>query len=150
MKKYQTNQDELNGYNYKYVLELSDLLGQKDKGFSKKRLELYNNRIENDKKQYSKTNKKLSKNTPIQTIKSNVEYYSNYLNKKFKHFKYDKEYMFDSLSSDLVDFEEFVKIRTEKEKDIYDTLIKNVQDSVNKSIPDYEVNLYGSHATIFR
>ena len=41
----------------------------------------------------------------------------------------------------------FVKFRIEKEKDIYDSLIKNVQDSVDKSIPDYEVNLYGSHAT---
>jgi len=35
----------------------------------------------------------------------------------------------------------------EKEKDIYDTLIKNVQISVDKSIKNYEVNLYGSHAT---
>ena len=48
MKKYQTNQDELKGYNYKYVLELSDLLGQRDKNFSKKRLELYNLMGDND------------------------------------------------------------------------------------------------------
>ena len=45
LKKYKSNQDELKGYNYKYVLELSDLLGQRDKNFSKKRLELYKNRI---------------------------------------------------------------------------------------------------------
>ena len=61
MKKFQTNQDELKGYNYKYVLQLSDLLGQKDKDFSKKRLELYNNRIQREKKYYSKTNEKIIK-----------------------------------------------------------------------------------------
>ena len=61
MKKYQTNQDELKGYNYKYILELADLLGQKDKDFSKKRLQLYNHRIEREKKQYSKTHEKFIK-----------------------------------------------------------------------------------------
>ena len=55
MKKFQTNQDEWKGYNYKYILELSDLLGGKDKDFSKKRLELYNHRIEREKKKYSKS-----------------------------------------------------------------------------------------------
>ena len=61
MKKFQTNQDELKGYNYKYVLELSDLLGAKDKDFSKKRLELYNHRLEIEKKKYSKTHGKFIK-----------------------------------------------------------------------------------------
>ena len=170
-QKYKKEVDDLNK-KMKLIQEEKDSLSEKVKLLEKEKsnLEEKINKIEKEnsdlnenisqiKKEYSdlnqkmekmikeRENEKLSKNTPIQTIKSNVEYYSNYLNKKFKHFKYDKEYMFDSLSSDLVDFEEFVKIRTEKEKDIYDTLIKNVQDSVNKSIPDYEVNLYGSHAT---
>ena len=52
LKKYQFSQDERKGYDYKYVLELSNLLGQKDKNFSKKRLELYNNRINNKRKTY--------------------------------------------------------------------------------------------------
>ena len=94
-----------------------------------------------------KENEKLSKNLPIQTIKSNITTYSNYLNKKFVNFNYEKEYMLDCLSADLTDFEIFVKLRIEKEKDIYDTLIKNIQNSVDKSIPNYVVNLYGSHAT---
>ena len=50
LKKYQFSQDERKGYDYKYILKLTDLLGQKDKNFSKKRLELYNKRINNKKK----------------------------------------------------------------------------------------------------
>jgi non-canonical poly(A) RNA polymerase PAPD5/7 len=94
-----------------------------------------------------KENEKINKNPNIQIIKTNPSYYSQYLNKKFTHFNYEKDYMLDSLSSDLLDFENFVKMRIEKEKDIYDTLIKNVQISVDNSINNYEVNLYGSHAT---
>ena len=94
-----------------------------------------------------KENERLNKNISTIDIKNNPLHYSNYLNKKFTNFNYEKEYMLDGLSCDLIDFEAFVKLRTEKEKDIYDTLVKNVQISVDKSIPDYSVNLYGSHAT---
>ena len=94
-----------------------------------------------------KENQKININTDVQTIRTNPIHYSQYLNKKFTHFNYEKDYMIDSLSIDLSDFEVFVKLRIEKEKDIYDTLIKNVQISVDKSIKNYEVNLYGSHAT---
>ena len=94
-----------------------------------------------------KENERLNKNIPKEEIKNNPLHYSNYLTKKFINFNYEKDYMLECLSSDLTDFEAFVKLRIEKEKDIYDTLIKNVQISVDKSIPDYVVNLYGSHAT---
>ena len=94
-----------------------------------------------------KENEKLNKNLPIQTIKSDPVYYFNYLNKKFGKFNYEEEYKIDCLSSDLTDFEIYVKQITEKEKVIYDTLIKNVKNSVFKTLPYYEVNLYGSHAT---
>ena len=79
-----------------------------------------------------KENERLNKNISTIDIKNNPLHYSNYLNKKFTNFNYEKEYMLDGLSCDLIDFEAFVKLRTEKEKD---------------SIPDYSVNLYGSHAT---
>ena len=94
-----------------------------------------------------KENDKLNKNSLILTIKNNPIYYSQYLNKKFINFNYEKEYILESLSTDLSDFEIFVKLRIEKEKEIYHTLIKNVQISVDNSIHNYEVNLYGSHAT---
>ena len=69
------------------------------------------------------------------------------MNKKFIHFNYEEDYKIDSLSLDLSDFENFVTMRIEKEKDIYDTLIQNVQNSIDKSIQNHKVNLYGSHAT---
>ena len=94
-----------------------------------------------------KENEKLNKNPLIQTIRNNPTYFAQYLNKKYTHFNYQQDYVFDSLSQDISDFEIFVQLRIEKEKDIYDTLIKNVQNSVDKSIQNYEVNLYGSHAT---
>ena len=133
-------------------------LEEKIKKLEKENLEL-NQNISQIKKEYSelnqktekmikeKENEKLSKNLPIQSIKSNLITYTNYLNKKFTHRKYENDYKIDCLSNDITDFEIYVKLRIEKEKDIYDTLIKNVQNSVDKSINNYEVNLYGSHAT---
>ena len=49
IKKYQSNEDERKGYDFKYILELTDLLAKKDNNFSKKRLELYNRRISSKK-----------------------------------------------------------------------------------------------------
>ena len=94
-----------------------------------------------------KENEKLNKTPLIQTIRTNQSFFSQYLYKKYTHFNYQQDYVIDCLSQDLSDFEIFVKLTIEKEKDIYDTLIKNVQNSVDKSIQNYEVNLYGSHAT---
>ena len=82
MKKYQTNQDELKGFNYKYILELSDLLGQKDKNFPKKRLELYNLRIEREKKQYSKTNEKFIKYQTAYKPKKQFNYFMDFFESK--------------------------------------------------------------------
>ena len=165
---------EINGLNSKLkkIQEERDIFEEKVKILEKEKNELeekiiklekekfdLNQNISQIKKEYSelnqktekmikeKENEKLSKNLPIQTIKSNITTYSNYLNKKFVNFNYEKEYMLDCLSADLTDFEIFVKLRIEKEKDIYDTLIKNIQNAVDKSIPNYVVNLYGSHAT---
>ena len=49
IKKYQSNKDERKGYDFKYILELTDLLAKKDDNFTKKRLELYNRRISSKK-----------------------------------------------------------------------------------------------------
>ena len=125
----------------------------------KKEKDILNQNILEIKKEYSELNQKmeimikekekekLNKNPLNQTLKENKTYYSQYLNKKFTSFNYKHDYIIDSLSQDLTDFEMYVKQRIEKEKDIYDSLIKNVQISVDKSIQNYEVNLYGSHAT---
>ena len=47
IKHYKSSRDEINGFSSKYLLQLSDLLGHKNKYFSKKRLELYDKRINN-------------------------------------------------------------------------------------------------------
>lgn len=47
LKGYQNSKDELKGYNSKYINQLTDLLYKKDKNFTKKRFELYSNRINN-------------------------------------------------------------------------------------------------------
>ena len=77
LKKYQFSQDERKGYDYKYILELTDLLGQRDKLFSKKRLELYNSRINHKKKtlihntsKMLEEENKLINNYPQQSTKS--------------------------------------------------------------------------------
>ena len=85
MKKFQTNQDEMKGYNYKYVLELSDLLGGKDKDFSKKRLQLYNHRIEKEKKQYSKTQGKFIKYQKAYKPKQQTNYFLEYFDNRKKN-----------------------------------------------------------------
>ena len=153
-------QDEKDSLEEKVLLLEKDKndLEEKIKKLEKENLEL-NQNISQIKKEYSelnqktekmikeKENEKLNKNLPIQSIKSNLTTYMNYLNKKFTHRKYENDYKIDCLSNDITDFEVYVKLRIEKEKDIYDSLIKNVQNSVDKSIHNYEVNLYGSHAT---
>ena len=170
-QKHKKEMDNLN-LKIKLIQEEKDSLNEKVKLLEKEKVDLeakvlklekektdLNENITQIKKEYSelnqktekmikeRENEKLSKNIPIQMIKSNLSYYSDYLNKKFNHFKIEKEHILDSLSSDITDFEFYVKLRIEKENDIYETLIKNVQNSVDKSIPNYEVNLYGSHAT---
>ena len=47
IRRYHTNQDEIKGFNSKYLIQLTDLLGKKDKNFPKKRMQLYNKRINN-------------------------------------------------------------------------------------------------------
>jgi len=62
IKNYKSDKNELKGFDYKYILELSDLLSKKDNNFYKKRLELYRNRVKGNKKHnYYNINKNLLK-----------------------------------------------------------------------------------------
>ena len=80
----------------------------------------------------------------------------NYLNKKFINYNYnfehiqDKEknnYIINCLSKDISEFESFVTMQIKSSSNIFQDLLKNVEKSVNECIPDYQVHLYGSHAT---
>ena len=90
LKKYQFSQDERKGYDYKYVLELTNLLGQKDKDFSKKRLELYNNRINNKRKTYinNTENNILKKYKTPNIIRKNTNFKTEIHNPNCKNNKY--------------------------------------------------------------
>ena len=75
-----------------------------------------------------------------------------YLNKKFinYHLDFNQEkniYVINCLAKDLLEFELYVTEHIKKSAHIHDELIKNVQNAVNECSQDYEVHLYGSHAT---
>ena len=68
IRKYQSNKDEIKGYSSRYLLQLSDLLGQKDKNFIKKRFELYNKRING-----KKGNKNVDKEKTLSNVNSKLD-----------------------------------------------------------------------------
>ena len=129
-------------------------LDEKITKLENEKLELKKN-ITKMQKEYDDLNQKYEKilkekeNLNIQNhdIRNNPSLYSNFLNKKFNKFNYEKEFVLEQLKFDLIDFQTYVTNRIEKEQNIYDTLLKNVQILVDKTIPNYVVNLYGSHAT---
>ena len=72
---------------------------------------------------------------------------TNYLNKKFIKFEYKSKYLINSLAKDLLDYQIFVSMIIEKNQQIFDILIENLKQATKETLPDYEVHLYGSHAT---
>jgi DNA polymerase sigma len=69
------------------------------------------------------------------------------IEKKFSTNKYDDKYIMKCLQKDILDFQEYTKEQIYKNKNILEDLIKFIEQSVYEIIPDYEVKLYGSHAT---
>jgi DNA polymerase sigma len=61
--------------------------------------------------------------------------------------KYDEKYIIKCLQKDILDFQEYTKEQIKKSKATQEELIRLIQESVNDCMPDYEVRLYGSHAT---
>jgi non-canonical poly(A) RNA polymerase PAPD5/7 len=51
------------------------------------------------------------------------------------------------LQKDILDFQEYTKDQIKRNKIVLDELLKFIQTTVNECIPEYEVRLYGSHAT---
>ena len=137
-KKYteQENQNKLQIDKYKKENEeLKIQINQKIKEYAEI-LEKYRVLEQNNKNNQNLT---INLNNPTQ--------YSLYLNKKFINFTYDLTYVFNCLSKDIKDYQQFVKEHIEREQSLYNRLIQNIQNSVDESIHDYDVRLYGSHAT---
>jgi DNA polymerase sigma len=69
------------------------------------------------------------------------------LEKKFSCLKYDEKYIIKCLQRDILDFQDYTKEQIKKAKSTQEELIKLIQEAVNDCMPDYDVKLYGSHAT---
>ena len=101
----------------------------------------------------SETTSNISGSTNINTNTNNKEIAINYLNKKFINYDYDlnfnqdNNYVRNCLSKDIIEFEQFVTEHIKNLSSLYSELIKNIQNAVNECFQDYEVHLYGSHAT---
>jgi non-canonical poly(A) RNA polymerase PAPD5/7 len=70
-----------------------------------------------------------------------------FLEKKFSTLKYEDKYIIKCLQKDILDFQEYTKDQIRKNKPGTDELLRLVQTAVNECIPDFEVKLFGSHAT---
>ena len=121
------------------------LLSFKEKydNISKEIAEKNKNITENYKKEiFSKIKNEISK---IYEKNQNIfKYYSN----KFTNNLYSDEYIKKSLQNNLLDFCKYVTTKTQIVSPKVKELIKYIQTSVDNSIGnDYEVKLYGSHAT---
>lgn len=70
-----------------------------------------------------------------------------FLEKKFSHQRYDSKYSAKCLTVDMIDFQELTKEYTSAFKDTQESLVTLVQEAVNESMLEYNVIIYGSHAT---
>lgn len=70
-----------------------------------------------------------------------------YIERKFYTVKYDEKYTIRCLQKDILQFQEHTKEGIKNCKAVQEELIRLIQESVNEVIPDFDVKLYGSHAT---
>ena len=135
----------------KYQLSINEL--NKKISFLEKEHENDINTLNELKKEISKKNKNNVEPQIVSIENNNKPITIQYLNKKFINYSYDlnfqdkNNYIINCLSKDLSEFVLYVSEHIKKSANIYEELIKNVQNSVNECLQDYEVHLYGSHAT---
>lgn len=70
-----------------------------------------------------------------------------FLEKKFCMNNYSSEYVCKNLQKDLLDYQEFNKEQIRKLKFKQEELLELMNEAVMESIPEFEIKLYGSHAT---
>ena len=154
LKKINGNEYQIKEINNRHVLEIIEL---------KKKIAILEKEHENDKLIISELKKQINKyekgeNDINRIYKSdnNNQSLMNYLNKKFINYEYnfdffqDKEkdnYILNCLSKDITEYEQFVTAHISSSANIYKALLNNVEMAVNECISDYQVHLYGSHAT---
>ena len=161
VKKINETEYQMKDMEIKYQLEIIEL---------KKKISLLEQEKENDKLIIAELRKQINinmkgKDNTINENMNNINIYNkndtnleitNYLNKKFINYNYDLDsiqdkdkdnYIINCLSKDIIDFQKYVTYNISALSNVFKELLFNVEKSVNDTIPDYQVHLYGSHAT---
>lgn len=133
----------------KQLNEMSSKLNEKTKML--KHLKENYDKIKNElNSNGNRISESLLDSTHEQLQQLSIEYLKSpdFLSKKFSYENYNDTYIQQSLQLDLIDFQEYVKTQIKKVKPKITELIDLFQKAVNESIGnEYEVKLYGSHAT---
>ena len=108
-------------------------------------------KVEKEIKENININKEQYINSTLNEInKLNIDYLTSdeYFSKKFENNYYNDKYIQENLQKDLLDFQDYVNEKLKHINPKINDLINLIQTSVNESIgKEYEVKLYGSHAT---
>lgn len=152
MNKLNQSIQQLSQGNNKYEADIKQKLQEKNNSYVKLK-EIYdkiksdiqtNKLDENTKKEYLLKIKEES-NKIQKEYQNNFKYYSN---KLMNNNIYPDEYIKQCLQKDLIDFNNYVGARIQMISPKVKELINYIQKAVDASIgKDYEVKLYGSHAT---
>ena len=152
MNKLNQSIQQLSQGNNKYEADIKQKLQEKNHSYVKLK-EIYdkiksdiqtNKLDENTKKEYLLKIKEES-NKIQKEYQNNFKYYSN---KLMNNNIYPDEYIKQCLQKDLIDFNNYVGSRIQMISPKVKELINYIQKAVDASIgKDYEVKLYGSHAT---
>ena len=152
MNKLNQSIQQLSQGNNKYEADIKQKLQEKNHSYVKLK-EIYdkiksdiqtNKLDENTKKEYLLKIKEES-NKIQKEYQNNFKYYSN---KLMNNNIYPDEYIKQCLQKDLIDFNNYVGARIQMISPKVKELINYIQKAVDASIgKDYEVKLYGSHAT---
>ena len=152
MNKLNQSIQQLSQGNNKYEADIKQKLQEKNNSYVKLK-EIYdkiksdiqtNKLDENTKKEYLLKIKEES-NKIQKEYQNNFKYYSN---KLMNNNIYPDEYIKQCLQKDLIDFNNYIGARIQMISPKVKELIAYIQKAVDASIgKDYEVKLYGSHAT---
>ena len=148
---YKAELEQKNIDNNKIMNEINQKMNEKNKIY-----EGLQKNYENIEKEIKMINNEEKKNEILFKIKeqittiqknnnNNLKYYNN---KFFKNINIPDEYIHQILQKDIIDFMNLVEYKISIIKPKVNELINLIQNSVEKSLgEDYEVKLYGSHAT---
>ena len=143
---------QLNQGNNKYDNDIKSKIQEKNNSYIKLK-EMYdkiknefdNNKFDENKKKEYLIKIKEETNKFQKEYQNNFKYYSN---KLMNNNIYPDEYIKQCLQKDLIDFNNYVGARIQMISPKVKELISYIQSAVDASIgKDYEVKLYGSHAT---